>query len=401
MAKDVLSVSEVNNYINGMFETDFMLKNIRIQGEISNITYHTSGHIYFTLKDEDSCISGVMFRGNRVKGLTFPVNTGDSVIVTGRVAVYTAQGRYQIYAQSFEKAGIGELYLKFEKLKAEFQEMGMFDESYKREIPAFATKIGVVTARTGAAIHDIITTATRRNPHVQLTLYPSLVQGDGAAASIAEGIRTLDAMDFDVIIVGRGGGSMEDLWAFNEEEVAKAIFACDTPVISAVGHEVDYTIADFVADKRAATPTAAAELAVFEYDAFMENIDNLSRTLQYAIEKKLGAEKNRVELLKNILGAHSPHNLVIQYKMRLADISKRLDENMSASMVKTRYMIENYASKLEGLSPAKRLAEGYSYVVDDGGKNITKASQLKVNDELKIYLSEGTIKARVEDVNSP
>ncbi len=398
MAKDILSVSEVNNYISGMFETDFMLGNVSIQGEISNITYHTSGHIYFTLKDEKSCIAGVMFRGSRAKGLTFPVKTGDSVIVTGKVGVYSVAGKYQIYASSFEKAGIGELYKKFEELKKEFEEMGMFDESYKRPIPEYATRIGVVTARTGAAIHDIITTAVKRNPHIEIVLYPTLVQGEGAAENIAEGIAVLDEMDFDVIIVGRGGGSIEDLWAFNEEEVARAIFACNTPVISAVGHEVDYTISDFVADYRAATPTAAAEKAVFEYDAFIDEIENIRLRLDYLMKKNIGDSKNRYELMKNRLYSKSPDNLLLQYEMRLADISKRLDDSINMRVIKSRHNLENLAGKLEGLSPAGKLKSGFSYVADKNDKNVTKASDLSVGDELKIYFNEGKVRTKVTEI---
>ena len=398
MAKDVLSVSEVNNYINGMFDTDFMLQDISIEGEISNITYHTSGHIYFTLKDESSVISGVMFKSNRARGLTFPVKTGDSVIVRGKVGVYAAAGKYQIYARSFEKAGIGELYKRFEQLKAEFKEMGMFDEEYKRPIPLYATRIGIVTARTGAAIHDIITTAVNRNPHVELILYPSLVQGDGSAQSIAEGIEVLDSMNLDVIIVGRGGGSIEDLWAFNEEEVARAIFSCDTPVISAVGHEVDFTIADFVADYRAATPTAAAEKAVFEYDAFLSLLDNLNTRLTHAFDRRLIGDRNKLEYLKNRLSSLRPENILVQYNMRLAELGRRLDESMNSSVIKSRHNLENYTNRLEAVSPMKRLSSGFSYVVDASGKNIKKASQLSVDDRLKIYLSEGRIDATVNKI---
>ena len=400
MAKDILSVSEVNNYISGMFETDFMLKNISIQGEISNITYHTSGHIYFTLKDESSYIAGVMFRGSRAKGLTFPIKTGDSVIVTGRVGVYSAQGKYQIYATKFEQAGIGDLYLRFEQLKVQFQEMGMFDESYKRPIPAYATKLGVVTASTGAAIHDIITTATRRNSHIQIILYPSLVQGEGAAESIAQGLEVLDEMDLDVIIVGRGGGSIEDLWAFNEEAVARAIFACNTPVISAVGHEVDFTIADFVADARAATPTAAAEMAVFEYEAFLGGLNNMSLRLTASMNRNLQDSINRLALIKNKIGALSPSNRLTQYEMKLADLSKRLDDAMDAKIVRVRHSLENYANKLDGLSPAKRLSGGYSYIVDASGANVTKSSQLRADDVIKVYLSEGSFDAKVLSVDT-
>ena len=398
MAKDVFSVSEVNNYISGMFENDFMLKNICISGEVSNITYHTSGHVYFTLKDEDSQLSGVMFKNNRARGLTFPLKTGDSVLVTGRINVYAARGQYQIYATRFEQAGIGQLYQKFEELKAKFQEMGMFDESYKRPIPRFATRIGIVTASTGAAIHDIITTSTRRNPHVQLTLCPAQVQGEGAAESIAEGIERLDELNLDLIIVGRGGGSIEDLWAFNEEAVARAIFACDTPIISAVGHEPDYTIADYVADLRAPTPTAAAELAVFEYDAFIDELDNIESRLYNAFSNNYEKCKNKLELFRNRLGALSPDNVLTQYQMRLSEISNRLEDNINKSITLSRHRLENGANKLDGLSPAKKLSSGFSYVVDDKGRNITKASQFDVDDECKIYFSEGSIRTKVVEV---
>ena len=398
MAKDVFSVSEVNNYISGMFDNDFMLKNICVSGEVSNITYHTSGHIYFTLKDEESYISGVMFRGNRARGLKAPVKTGDSVLVTGKVGVYSAAGKYQIYANNIEQAGIGQLYKRFEELKAMFQEMGMFDESYKRPIPRFATKIGVVTAATGAVIHDIITTSTRRNPHIQLTLCPAQVQGEGAAQSIAEGIGRLDELNLDLIIVGRGGGSIEDLWAFNEEEVARAIFACDTPIISAVGHEPDYTIADYVADLRAPTPTAAAELAVFEYDAFVDELENIESRLYNTFSYNYERSKNRLEVLKNRLGALSPTNVLTQYQMKLAEMNNRLDENINRSITLARHTLENNANKLDGLSPAKKLSSGFSYVVDEKGRNITKASHFDVDDECKIYFSEGSIRTKVVEV---
>lgn len=398
MAKNIYSVSEVNNYISGMFETDFMLNNICIKGEISNITFHTSGHIYFTLKDEDSCISGVMFRGNRAKGLTFPLQAGDKVQVIGRVGVYNAKGRYQIYATSFEKAGLGELYQRYEQLKKEFEEMGMFDESYKRPIPEFATRIGVVTAETGAAIHDIITTSTRRNPHIEIILYPSLVQGASAAPSIVRGIEALDELDLDVIIVGRGGGSIEDLWAFNEEIVARAVFNARTPIISAVGHEVDYTICDFVADKRAATPTAAAEMAVFEYDVLRNSMDNMATRLGNTFNRTLEASKARLDIYKNRIGALSPRNQLTQLILRLGDINNRLDNSINNKINESKYRLENDASKLDLLSPAKKLASGFSYVVNSSGENVTKASSLNIDDEVTLYFSEGKALTKVQKI---
>ena len=257
----IYSVGQVNNYIRTMFDQDFMLNKIYIKGEVSNCKYHTSGHIYFSLKDESGTISCVMFAGQR-KGLGFAMKNGDKVVAGGSVSVYERDGKYQLYAREITLEGAGLLYERFLALKKELEEMGMFAPEYKQPIPVWAKKVGIVTAPTGAAVQDIRTVAGRRNPYVQLILYPALVQGEGAKESIVRGIEVLDDYGVDVIIVGRGGGSIEDLWAFNEEEVARAIFNCRTPIISAVGHETDTTIADFAADLRAPTPSAAAELAV-------------------------------------------------------------------------------------------------------------------------------------------
>ena len=262
--KNVYSVKQVNAYIKNMFAQDFMRNRIYVKGEVSNCKYHTSGHIYFSLKDESGSIACIMFAGQR-NGLAFRMQDGQQVIALGNVTTYERDGKYQLYAKEIILDGAGLLYEKFEALKKELGEMGMFAEEYKQPIPRFAKKIGIVTAPTGAAIRDIMNISARRNPYVQLILYPALVQGEAAAPSIVKGIEMLDAQGVEVIIVGRGGGSIEDLWAFNEEIVAKAIFNCRTPIISAVGHETDVTIADFVADMRAPTPSAAAELAVYEY----------------------------------------------------------------------------------------------------------------------------------------
>ena len=276
-----------------MFAQDFMLKRISVKGEVSNCKYHSTGHIYFTLKDGAGAISAVMFAGNR-RGLTFAMKEGDKVVVTGSIEVYERDGKYQLYAREIELAGAGNLYLKFEALKRELEEMGMFDASYKKPIPKYAKRVGIVTAPTGAAIQDIRNIASRRNPYVQLILYPALVQGEGAAASVVNGIRALDALGVDVMIVGRGGGSIEDLWAFNEEIVARAIFACETPVISAVGHETDTTIADYVADLRAPTPSAAAELAVFDHALVKEQIAGRRNQFGRLLRNQIGAARMRL-----------------------------------------------------------------------------------------------------------
>ena len=282
----VYSVTQVNSYIKNMFAQDFMLHQISIKGEVSNCKYHSSGHIYFTLKDQTGTIAAVMFSRYR-RGLAFQMKEGDKVVVTGSVEVYERDGKYQLYAREIELEGAGNLYLKYEALKRELEEMGMFDAAYKKPIPRYATRIGIVTAPTGAAIQDIRNIAARRNPYVQLILYPALVQGDGAAASIVRGIHALDVLGVDVIIVGRGGGSIEDLWAFNEEEVARAIFACNTPVISAVGHQTDTTISDYVADLRAPTPSAAAELAVFDVQLVEKWLMDYGTQMRRQLELKL------------------------------------------------------------------------------------------------------------------
>ena len=272
----VYSVGQINNYIRRMIQQDILLSRVYVRGEVSNLKYHTSGHIYFSLKDETGTLSCVMFAGNR-KGLTFAMKNGDKVICAGNFDVYTRGGNYQMYVKAIRLEGAGILYERYLKLKAELEEMGMFDAVYKKPVPRYARRVGIVTAPTGAAIRDIQNISARRNPYIELILYPALVQGEGAAETIARGIEKLDDAGVDVIIVGRGGGSIEDLWAFNEEIVARAIFNCRTPVISAVGHETDTTIADFVADLRAPTPSAAAELAVFDYSEFADTIERYRR----------------------------------------------------------------------------------------------------------------------------
>ena len=295
--RNVYTVKQVNAYIKNMFTQDFMLNRIYIKGEVSNCKYHTSGHLYFSLKDESGTIACVMFAGQR-SGLSFRMQEGQQVIVLGSVSVYERDGRYQVYAKEIVLDGAGLLYEKFIKLKKELEEMGMFAPEYKKPIPRFAKKVGVVTAKTGAAIQDIINITHRRNPYVQLILYPTLVQGESAAVNIAAGIDYLDTLGLDVIIVGRGGGSIEDLWAFNEECVAMAIFRCETPVISAVGHETDFTIADFVADLRAPTPSAAAELAVFEYDTFENTLNLFAAQLSQSMQALIESRKKELEHAK-------------------------------------------------------------------------------------------------------
>ena len=288
MAGSVYTVGQVNGYIKNMFTQDFALRNIYVKGEVSNCKYHSSGHIYFTLKDSSGVLSAVMFAGNR-KGLRFQMREGQQVIAGGSVSIYERDGKYQLYAREITLDGAGDLFRQFEELRDRLMEMGMFAPEYKKAIPAYAKRIGVVTAPTGAAVRDIMNIAARRNPYVQLILYPAKVQGEGAKESIVRGIRMLEAAQVDVMIVGRGGGSIEDLWAFNEEIVAQAVFDCFIPVISAVGHETDTTIIDYVSDLRAPTPSAAAELAVYDISLLLNQMEGMKMAMNRQMQGRIFA----------------------------------------------------------------------------------------------------------------
>lgn len=415
----VYSVTQVNSYIKNMFTQDFLLRRLSVKGEVSNCKYHTSGHIYFTLKDRGGTLAAVMFAGQR-RGLKFRLEEGQQVIVKGTVDVYERDGKYQLYAAEIELAGRGDLYVRFEKLLRELEEMGMFDASYKRPIPQYAKTVGIVTAPTGAAVRDIINIARRRNPYVQLILYPALVQGEGAKDSIVNGIRTLDAMGLDVLIVGRGGGSIEDLWAFNEEDVARAIFACNTPVISAVGHETDVTISDYVADLRAPTPSAAAELAVFDYERFEADVKARKRKLDREMGFFLDQVKGRLKHEELKIKLHHPQNMINEKRQRLADIEDGLNRIMAAMVeedkreTKTReeWLTRQMERRLEhdkkrlavisgtmwGLSPLKKLSQGYGFVTDGEGARLASVKQAPVGSKIQVQVADGKLLAEVEEV---
>lgn len=392
----VYTVGQVNNYIKNMFNQDFALNNIYIKGEVSNCKYHTSGHIYFTLKDKTGVISAIMFAGNR-SGLKFKMEEGQTVVALGSVSVYERDGKYQLYAKQIILEGTGLLYQRFEQLKYELAEMGLFDAMYKKPMPKFATKVGICTAQTGAAIQDIINIATRRNPYVQLYLYPSLVQGEGAAKDIVNGIRCLDRMDLDVIIVGRGGGSIEDLWAFNEEVVARAIFDCNTPVISAVGHETDTTIADFVADMRAPTPSAAAELAVFDYNEFISKQLYFRQMFATQIKRVIDKNRSKTKQYETSLQLYSPVSQLQSKKQYVADITTRLSDAFYNVLNSRRHQLEIYAEKLNGLSPLNRISKGFAYVTDKDGKSLNSIQQVDIEDEISLIFGDGSIKAKVTE----
>ena len=395
--KNVYSVGQVNRYVKNMFTQDFFLQKVYVKGEVSNCKYHTSGHIYFSLKDETGTISCVMFAGQR-RGLGFSMKDGDKVVAGGTVDVYERDGRYQLYAKEITLEGAGALYERFLALKQELEEMGMFAQEYKQPIPPFVRKLGVVTAPTGAAVQDIRNVSLRRNPYLQIILYPALVQGEGAAESVAKGIRMLDDTGVDVIIAGRGGGSIEDLWAFNEEIVARAIFECRTPVISAVGHETDFTIADFVADLRAPTPSAAAELAVYDYRSVLDAADSLRERLHRAMWGKTELFRERLLGYQTKLSYVSPENRLREDRQRMISLEEALETAMDLKIKEERQRLSVYLERFSGLSPLKKLNQGYSYVADEKGKTVTSVAGIKEKDRLFISVTDGTIETEVSSI---
>lgn len=397
----IYSVSQVNSYIKNMFAQDFALSRISVRGEVSNCKYHTSGHIYFTLKDKTGTLAAVMFAGQR-RGLSFQLQEGQQVVVTGTVDVYERDGKYQLYARKIEQDGQGDLFLRFQRLRDQLEEMGMFAPEYKQPIPRYARTVGVVTASTGAAIRDIMNITARRNPYVQLILYPALVQGAGAAASIVRGIQTLDEMGLDVLIVGRGGGSIEDLWAFNEEPVARAIFNCRTPVISAVGHETDVTIADYVADLRAPTPSAAAELAVFDYRQFEEQLLAYNAALRRAMGRQVERRRFQADQYRLRLQLHDPMSTLRQQRQRLADLQDQMEEAMKRKLTMAKHRLALAGGRLHGLSPLEKISRGFGFLTDESSRRIEHVADVNPGDLITIRITDGRLKARVterEEIN--
>ena len=396
MRQNVYSVGQVNTYIKNMFGQDYLLNRLYVKGEVSNCKYHTSGHIYFSLKDETGAIACVMFAAQR-SNMKFRLSEGQRVIALGSVRVYERDGKYQLYANDIVLDGVGMLYERFQALKKELEEMGMFALEYKKPIPVYCKKVGIVTAPTGAAIRDIMNISRRRNPYVQLILYPALVQGEMAAPSIVKGIETLDQMGLDVIIVGRGGGSMEDLWAFNEEEVARAIFNCQTPVISAVGHETDTTIADYVADLRAPTPSAAAELAVYNIRDVLDKQENYKIRMNTAMSNRIRFLRKELETYELRVKNLSPAQQLLEKRTLAADLANQLETSMKNNLREKRFLLQMYIEKLNGLSPLKKLNQGYSFVADADGKAVTSIENIKESDEVTIHVTDGEIKALVKE----
>ncbi len=394
MRQNVYSVGQVNTYIKNMFGQDYLLNRLYVKGEVSNCKYHTSGHVYFSLKDETGAIACVMFASQR-SNMKFRLAEGQKVIVLGSVKVYERDGKYQLYANEIVLDGVGLLYERFQALKKELEEMGMFSHEYKKPIPKYCKRVGIVTAPTGAAIRDIMNISMRRNPYVQLILYPALVQGEMAAPSIVKGIEALDKLHLDVIIVGRGGGSMEDLWAFNEEMVARAIFNCQTPIISAVGHETDTTIADYVSDLRAPTPSAAAELAVYNVRDVLEKQQSCKMRMDQAMRMKIHFIRKELETYELRIKALSPAQQLLEKRTYAADLANQLELMMKNNLREKRFLLQMYIEKLNGLSPLKKLNQGYSFVADQEGSAVTSIEQVQENEELTIHVTDGAIKTKV------
>lgn len=394
----VYSVSSVNQYIKNMFSREYALSVVFVKGEISNCKYHSSGHIYFSLKDEHSQLACVMFRGDR-GGLDFRMENGQEIIVGGSISVYERDGKYQLYAKKIVPVGDGLLSERYEQLKKKLELAGYFEEDRKLPIPKYVRRVGIVTAKTGAAIQDMIQIATRRNPYVQLVLYPAKVQGEGAAETIVSGLQYLDEYGVDVIIIGRGGGSMEDLWAFNEEIVADAVFQCRTPVISAVGHETDYTIADYVADLRAPTPSAAAELAVYDVRQVLTELydykDRMARCILGQIDTGRDWMDNRSDRLRFL----NPQNQVLQKRQYLTDMEDRMQLLMTQMLKDHRHEMALLAGRLDALSPLKRLASGYAYIADNRGNMLDSVKKLQVGDTVTVTMKDGSIRTRVEEIS--
>lgn len=397
MARNVYTVKQVNSYIKNMFTQDFMLNRIYVKGEVSNCKYHTSGHIYFSLKDESGTIACVMFAGQR-GGLSFHMREGQQIIVLGSVNVYERTGSYQLYAQEIRLDGEGTLYEKYQMLKQELEEMGMFAPEYKKTIPRYAKRIGVVTAPTGAAVRDIMNISARRNPYVQLLLYPAQVQGEGAKESIVRGIRMLETKNVDVIIVGRGGGSIEDLWAFNDECVARAIFDCQVPVISAVGHETDVTIADYVADLRAPTPSAAAELAVWDYRQLQGYLDECRLRMNRSMTGTIRINRLRLKELDVRLSYLHPRHKLQDQQQRLIELEEELRTLMRDRVKEARHRLAIQIEKLNGLSPVRKLNQGFAYVEEADGGVVKSIRQVEKGDELTVYVTDGLIRTSVKAV---
>ena len=394
----IYTVGQVNNYINNIISQDYMLKRLSIRGEVSNCKYHSMGHIYFSIKDESGSLAAVMFKSNVSKGLGFTLKDGQSVVVSGRIGVFERDGKYQMYAESITLDGIGRLYQEFERLKYKLNDEGLFDPDLKKPIPKFPKRVGIVTAKTGAAIQDIINVARRRNPYVQLLLYPAKVQGEGAAQTIVKGIKTLDGMGVDTIIIGRGGGSIEDLWAFNEEIVVRAIYEAKTPIVSGTGHEVDITLSDYAADLRAPTPSAACELTIPDVMRHINNLNSYRMSFNQSMSRKLSMIRLTAENFGIRLFSLNPEKRLRDNQQYLADMSDRINKAVSDRIKEYNNTLLLYTAKINALSPTAKLINGFGYI-ERADTPVTGAGMLKKGDELCITFKDGKAMAQVTDLH--
>lgn len=399
MKLKTLSVSEVNNYVKKLVENDFILKNLNVKGEISNLKFHSSGHIYFSLKDENSKVNCIMFKNNAVN-LDFRLEEGMRVEIKARLGVYHKEGTYQLYCENIKKAGIGELFEEFHKLKKELSEEGIFDEKYKRALPKFPKRIGIITARTGAAVRDIINVIQRRNKSLDIILYPAKVQGENAADSIIEGIRYFNnEKSVDVIILGRGGGSIEELWAFNNRYLAYEIFNSRIPTVSAVGHEVDFTISDFVSDMRAPTPSAAGELVSPSLQEMINDLVNKKEFLHRAIDRKILNSKRDVDLLYKGLKCNNPKHIIEKRIKEVNSLEEKLNFLGKRKIDKAKDELIALNSILQTLNPLNTLGRGYSVIMDKEDKVINEVSELKKNDMVKVIMKDGSVNIDIKIIN--
>ncbi len=396
---NVLSVIQLNTYIKRKFDQDYVLKNVSVEGELSNFKRHSSGHLYFTLKDDKASVSCVMFR-TYTGGLTEGLRDGDKVIIKGSVSLYEKTGQYQVYVRSIEKAGLGELYVLFEKLKKKLAQEGLFDEARKKPIPEYANRIGIITSSTGAAIRDIVQVSKRRNPYVELVLYPSLVQGSNAKENIVRAIQYFNEQgDIDILIIGRGGGSIEDLWPFNEEIVARAIGESKIPVISAVGHETDFTISDFVSDMRAPTPSAAAELAVYDYGEFQQRMYQYRKLLYQGIEYRFQLKRQQLTSLKRQIELKHPRKQLEDQMMHLDQLRLLMFSRGSSLFDSKRSQLNILKERLQGKSPLQRLEDGYAYI-SKGDQKVNSIGDVEVGDCLNIYVADGKLETTISKKES-
>lgn len=392
----VFKVTQINTYIKNLFLADYLLNKVQVKGEVSNCKYHSSGHIYFTLKDEGAALKCIMFVSSKTSGLNFKMQDGQSVIVSGSIKVFERDGVFQLYANQIKLDGAGNLYEQYEKIKQKLYEEGLFDFEIKKEIPAYPKRVGIVTAKTGAALQDILNIAKRRNPYVQLILYPAKVQGEGAAKTIVEGIQTLDQMSVDTIIIGRGGGSIEDLWAFNEEMVARAIYAAKTPIISAVGHETDNTISDYAADLRAPTPSAACELAIPDVVSVEKTLMLYQDKMKRLMHRILESKKTELSMLSAKLEYLSPKNQLIEKRLLCDRFYDRLESVMGQKVKKYRHQCEILTERLNGASPTNKLKKGYAYITDKNNQPVLSATSLKEEENITLSFLDGQIDALVK-----